>query len=1484
MVLNTTRSLFGITGTGAMIPLIMKFRETPAGSEDADSSPRFSAVMHSPQTDEHFVIFDDAKKGFQILHADSTSLSFLLGLNAEHLGENEISMGDFIPFLRQTEHYQDFGSESGWKDDESTRKISHLRAPSLGRINDETWNQTKRQLHKTNSGAFTETSMARVNEKAEDYLNGLSKSSQHINLKVENAADPSAAQILARVQRIPVTDYGKVYLLAWKFDIPQKNKRKSTAAGKGDHIRTFNVSSGQCPVKHNPRGSFEPNISGNGYRNDQGGNTRSGEFQQKQAHSSNDRGSCSGQEHDAQTKTKPIDHEVTANNATENLPGIWGSPAVTIDGATRTSASTVENNEVTSSYTTQASTSTLQSPQHGTSQHLTVSQEQLDTNNDNNTADNTIQPSNTTQSTSRYQESSRVEDQMKQSSPTVSETASEHIAENQDQTNNDTQNFDPNQTRTHPGNFFEVESQPSQTSFTVSETTGEDIAGNNVPIQPEPPTTITPLNASKHVSSSGRNNRRNRTANDTASSIQSCLKEFGNMNRQISDDDSDEPETGGLPSTHPSATQSEVVQHTEETMVSESAMDTDDIDTLEHKEYFEEVSKANTSAPASQAATNAPVATSSVARSRRNARQRSTASSIQSCLKEFGSLNCEVLDDHVNGQDSGDLNSTQPSVTLPGIPQNEEETEDVQKPIMTASNASEVKESLEELVKSTTFASPTTQSNTTPQVSNSPAINRRRRPSADVTPSIQSCLQEFGNLNRKTGEDDESASYSTQTYRNQTVNAQPKTQQMESVMDEDKAGSTGSHGSSVSRLLRHIIYSNSTALNPSVNKMRILAFSVSVIFVILAIVAWIVVELYMDESMLNVDNVKYGASRFVSSLHVESSLYQVHISNSEVAGTVGPISGVWSVFQGNVNNFIDETRGARSQAEEVGGKSRSYDRNAIHEKVNRFNEETSTLSANELRDEMLSRLRSILDERNASTLRPGDTTSDAVIFFDNSETMVGAFNESLRIRQEQLHDLTISFRDNIAAILFTLFCVVNVVAGFFYWYNLRQLDRLKKRVLKTFLLLPASVIQGLRDLAASSLRSHLERVSKVELSGMESDSESDEDSFSLNSEHVEEETLESREDNSFLQPRKTASGKRGNNSYGPSSRVVPADSVNRSKSRKASLASSYRMNRDFRDSEKFMFSSLLRVTSPLLIFSAWIIFAFVNASHTLTGIREQSDRLVVIEQVVSDWITYEQSLRHIFYRVPYPEVEFGSASTSQLREFRSNALEARQATLFRLSVLLEGGPVESGRTVSAFPRDRLGFDLLASNGCIAGRISDPQKCETTSLGSGIVAFSLGYLNLGLQILAHLPSFSMNNENALDMVRSNKQLQAQMLTFNEALYPFAFQVMNELVEESVDIADGEVDDALFWQQIATTVCVISFIIVSGFVAIPVMRSLGQTVVSSFHLLILFPEDIVSSHRALKKQMRELANEISTSQEDTDAAMLLATTAKHQSQQE
>lgn len=188
-----------------------------------------------------------------ILHADSRTHSMFLGIDPSQLEHLEVSLSYYLPQLlggtqsRRSE--QKCESQRSEVDGTTPKLYSTLvdhsrnkgqldhegplctRSPSSGKVSSEDLTDVD-----------SEESSA---HNAEVFLASLEDQTGYSQISTINTQDPRSSTILARVQSIPVTDYGTIYLLVWKPE-----GKKTTCSPKNvDATKPFKVSqSSSCPL------------------------------------------------------------------------------------------------------------------------------------------------------------------------------------------------------------------------------------------------------------------------------------------------------------------------------------------------------------------------------------------------------------------------------------------------------------------------------------------------------------------------------------------------------------------------------------------------------------------------------------------------------------------------------------------------------------------------------------------------------------------------------------------------------------------------------------------------------------------------------------------------------------------------------------------------------------------------------------------------------------------------------------------------------------------------------------------------------------------------------------------------------------------------------------------------------------------------------------------------------------------------------------
>ena len=250
-IVNTNRSLLAIDGSAALIPLILNFREIPPDVNDESASPRVSAFIRSPKTEEHFMLFDGQSNGYKILHADTLTLSKVMGMTAQQLNETEVSAADYLSDLKAFGETDD-DSVSSWESSENhegSKRVLQIKSAEQSRKN------LKKAASNPNGMSLVDTSLGLGGEL---FLQSLEQSGEYSKINFENVADEEVQKVEARIQTIPVSDYGTVFLLAWKIPASRKRKQKKHTEQKQQNTRretekeeqatgSFIVSSSSCP-------------------------------------------------------------------------------------------------------------------------------------------------------------------------------------------------------------------------------------------------------------------------------------------------------------------------------------------------------------------------------------------------------------------------------------------------------------------------------------------------------------------------------------------------------------------------------------------------------------------------------------------------------------------------------------------------------------------------------------------------------------------------------------------------------------------------------------------------------------------------------------------------------------------------------------------------------------------------------------------------------------------------------------------------------------------------------------------------------------------------------------------------------------------------------------------------------------------------------------------------------------------------------------
>ena len=247
-IINTDRCLLAIDGSGALLPLVLNFREIPPEADDENASPRLSAFIRSPKTDEHFFLFDGQSNGYRVLNADSLTLSRIMGMTSQQLEQQEVSAADYLSELKscaETEVNSPTSSEHSNADENRIR----IKQPENGNEN------IVIAAQGDNSASFD--IQDGVGLGGELFLQSLEQAGDYTKIHFDNVADEEMEKVEARIQTISVPDYGTVFLLAWKMPTSRKRRyhrakhrsqQKNSKEEDGDHqYGSFIVSSSSCP-------------------------------------------------------------------------------------------------------------------------------------------------------------------------------------------------------------------------------------------------------------------------------------------------------------------------------------------------------------------------------------------------------------------------------------------------------------------------------------------------------------------------------------------------------------------------------------------------------------------------------------------------------------------------------------------------------------------------------------------------------------------------------------------------------------------------------------------------------------------------------------------------------------------------------------------------------------------------------------------------------------------------------------------------------------------------------------------------------------------------------------------------------------------------------------------------------------------------------------------------------------------------------------
>lgn len=259
---NTNRALLGLDSSGALIPLIMNVSETPPQANDQNASPRLSASIRCPKTEDHFLLFDGQSNGYKILHADTMTLSRVMGMTARQLEAKDISAADYLSDLKafggDIESVCSADTSRSYNDNQAGMQIESVR---------QSGKNLTAAANKPNNMSLADEGFGLGGEL---FLQSLEQTGDYSKISFDNVADEEVQNVEARVQTISVTDYGTVFLFAWKIPTSSKRRRKKRAekaepstlppGHENEKARhgSFIVSSSSCPYATSEKNRSAP--------------------------------------------------------------------------------------------------------------------------------------------------------------------------------------------------------------------------------------------------------------------------------------------------------------------------------------------------------------------------------------------------------------------------------------------------------------------------------------------------------------------------------------------------------------------------------------------------------------------------------------------------------------------------------------------------------------------------------------------------------------------------------------------------------------------------------------------------------------------------------------------------------------------------------------------------------------------------------------------------------------------------------------------------------------------------------------------------------------------------------------------------------------------------------------------------------------------------------------------------------------------------
>eukprot|EP01138_Halocafeteria_seosinensis_P012737 gb/GECG01013013.1/.p1 GENE.gb/GECG01013013.1/~~gb/GECG01013013.1/.p1 ORF type:complete len:1765 (+),score=203.56 gb/GECG01013013.1/:1-5295(+) len=689
---------------------------------------------------------------------------------------------------------------------------------------------------------------------------------------------------------------------------------------------------------------------------------------------------------------------------------------------------------------------------------------------------------------------------------------------------------------------------------------------------------------------------------------------------------------------------------------------------------------------------------------------------------------------------------------------------------------------------------------------------------------------------------------------------------------QSSIGTTGS----VRRLLQHVIAQNITGVKPIVKKARYVVVASVLAFALFSIVARVELSRTNHRAIEHTESIHYGSFELTSFISLQTSLFLAHLPNSEFKDTVGTTEHMWSSVVRNIDRFMRKATGSTRQVFDIGGTPAENELNEMRPVVNKFTGEREQLSTVEIRDFVFAHLRELKDKNNGSNLVPGQTTHEVQLLMDNAVVAKDAFNASSTRRIEYFRKVVDDYVLNIAMSMFLVLVFIAGTVAVSLVYAIWVLTRNRKEILKSFMLIPLKFIKRMRGTANKALKTHLEQVHNAELLGEgESDDDNNSEEFGEGDEGIAgAEKSENDQENQPQSLAKTHSGKinKKHNIVESEQAVSEATKSTRRKSKHSQkIQYTESGKRRYRYSKKFLYTSLAKALAPLALLIGWCVFVYgVNVS-TLSDLESEAAKVRIKENSMIGWIDFEQDVILLSLRAGRGSTRIGNATLEAREFYRRNALFQRNSAVERMTTLLNGR-----RDVLPEPRsDSVEHEVWTENACFLFGDKHEHACLKTALKHGLRAYVRSFLNRGLDILGKLPGLEVGNDDALAYLKNRKWLQQDLKHFHEMLFPLALEATVFLVGQSLEESNTIVQRSIRQQEVATAAFVICFTLSLLFITMPTIEKVGSSLNAAFNLLVLIPEDLLSSAPQLRSHIKDITEKLAASEDRNDATTLLAT---------